>query len=210
VAARDAAEAAMDAAAVTASYAVLTAPFDGVVTERTADPGSMAGPGATLLTLDDSSAFHLEVALDEARASQAVVGETAEVLVNEAGNSASAWVSSRIAEVARMDPTAHSFIVKIELPGSPDLRSGLFRRARFSGPSRRVLTVPASAVVRRGQLTFVYAVDADGRVRLEPVSAGASSGDRIEVLAGLADGRQVVTSPPASLSDGARVTGARR
>ena len=71
------------------------------------------------------------------------------------------WIDGRVAEIARVDPASHSFLVKIDLPASAALRSGLFGRARFAGPARRALTVPASALVRRGQLTFVFVVDAE-------------------------------------------------
>jgi hypothetical protein len=65
-------------------------------------------------------------------------------------------------------------------------------------------------VVRRGQLTFVYTVDADGRARLQPVSPGAEADDRIEILAGIREGNRVIADPPAELSDGARVTEGHR
>ena len=81
-----------------------------------------------------------------------------------------------------------------------------FGRARFTGPARRALTVAQSAVVRRGQLAFVFVIDAVGVARLRAISPGAESGDLIEVLAGFAEGEAVVVSPPASLTDGRAVT----
>ena len=75
------------------------------------------------------------------------------------------------------------------------------------GRPRRALTVPTSALINRGQLTFVYLVDARGRARLRPISAGGVDADRSEVLAGLRDGDAIVTNPPPSLTDGARVAG---
>jgi multidrug efflux pump subunit AcrA (membrane-fusion protein) len=90
------------------------------------------------------------------------------------------------------------------------LRSGLFGRARLSEPARRALTVPASAIINRGQLTFVYIVDAEGRARLRPISVGSADRDRVEVLAGLREGEAIVTSPSPSLADGTRVTGERQ
>jgi hypothetical protein len=69
--------------------------------------------------------------------------------------------------------------------------------------------IPAAAAIRRGQLTFVYAVNAENRAILQPVSPGAETHDRLEVLAGIREGDRVVTDPPSSLSDGAPVTGAR-
>jgi multidrug efflux pump subunit AcrA (membrane-fusion protein) len=209
-AARDSAQAAADSAEVSTSYAVLSAPFDGVVAERHADAGSMAMPGAPLLTLEDASALRLETTVDEARAARVAAGQAVDVRLDNAADGASDWVGARVGEVARVDSASHNFLIKIDLPQTAAWRSGLFGRAQFAGPSRRVLAAPIAALVKRGQLTFVYLVDAEARARLRPISAGTADSDRVEVLAGLHDGDVVVTSPPASLLDGARVTGGRR
>jgi multidrug efflux pump subunit AcrA (membrane-fusion protein) len=208
-AARQAAQAASDAAAIAASYAVLAAPFDGLITERTADPGAMATPGLPLVTVEDATGFRLEVALDEARAAHVAPGQAARV---EIGDEASAnhWTGeARVSEIARVDPASHSFLIKLDLPNGPSLRSGLFGRARFAGPARQTLVIPASAAIRRGQLTFVYAVNAESRAILQPVSPGAETHDRLEVLAGIREGDRIVADPPSSLSDGTPVTGGR-
>jgi RND family efflux transporter MFP subunit len=202
---RDAAMAAADAAGVMSTYASVTAPFDGIVTERNAEAGSMATPGAPLLTLDDPTTYRLEVRLDEARAALVSSGTTVDVRLD----TGDATLAGRVSEVARVDPASHGFLVKIDLPATAGLRSGQFGRARFSGAPRHALTAPASAVVRRGQLTFVFVADADRRARLRPVSIGDTAGDRVEVLAGLRQGEPVVIAPEASLRDGAPIAGAR-
>jgi multidrug efflux pump subunit AcrA (membrane-fusion protein) len=210
-AAREAAQAASDAAAITASYAVLAAPFDGLVIERSADPGAMATPGLTLVTIEDATGFRLEVAVDEARAAHVAPGQAAHVQIGDAASSSKYWAGEgRVSEIARVDPASHSFLIKLDLPKGPSLRSGLFGRARFAGPTRQALVIPASAAIRRGQLTFVYAVNAEGRAVLQPISPGAETDDRIEVLAGIREGDRVVADPPPSLSDGTAVTGAGR
>lgn len=207
-AARQGARAAMQEAQIAASYTVLTAPFDGLITERTVDPGTMATPGAPLLTLEDPGTFRLEVRLDEARATQVALGQTADVIVADAAPGT--WRPAKVIEVARLDAASHGFVVKIELPDAVLVRSGQFARARFKGPVRRTLTVPAAALVRRGQLTFLFVSEADNVARLRPISAGALAGDRVEVLAGVHDADRVVTNPPPSLSDGSRIVGDRR
>jgi hypothetical protein len=80
----------------------------------------------------------------------------------------------------------------------------MFGRAQFSTQSRRALTVPAGALVRRGQVTSVFVVDQDvARLRLVNVSG-------TEVLAGLSAGEVVVVTPPPGVTDGRRVrTGTR-
>jgi RND family efflux transporter MFP subunit len=208
-AARDEAQAAVEAARVATSYAILSAPFDGLITERFADPGSMAQPGASLLTIEDPGSFRLEVPMDEARTGQIAVGARAGIRVGSEDRDGS-WTAGRVSEIARVDPAAHSFVVKIDLPGGSNLHSGVFGRARFDGPPTQALTIPAAGAIRRGQLTFAYTVDSESRARLQPISPGKVVGDRVEVLAGLREGEPVVVNPPPSLSDGARVAGDRR
>ena len=199
---RDAAKAAADAAAVSATYATLTAPFDGIVTERSAEPGSMATPGSSLLTLEDPTTYRLEVRLDGTRAAQVTPGREARIQLDDRDAS----MTGRVVEIARVDPMSHTFLVKLDLPAGLTVRSGQFGRATFAGPLRRALTLPASALVRRGQLTFVFVLGADEHAHLQPVSIGAVAGDRVEVLAGVRQNERVVTSPEPSLADGRAVT----
>jgi RND family efflux transporter MFP subunit len=207
-AALEATRAAAESATVAESYSRLAAPFAGVIAERLVDPGVVAAPGTPLLILEDPRAFHLAVRLDEARAARVVRGQTADVHLD--GDEGGEWRAGRVVEIARVDPARHAFQVKVELPADAVLRSGLFGRARFAHGSRRALTVPAAALIERGQLTFVFVADAEGRARLRPVAIGRAADDRREVLAGLADGDLVVIAPPPSLADGAPLAAERR
>ena len=198
---REAAKAAADAAAVTATYATLTAPFDGIVTERSAEPGSMAAPGASLLTLEDPTTYRLEVRIDDTRAAQLARRGDAGIQLDDRDES----TTGRIVEIARVDPMSHTFLVKLDLPPGLTVRSGQFGRATFTGQPRRALTIPTSALVRRGQLTFVFVLGSDQRAHLQPISIGAVAGDRVEVLAGVRQNDRVVTSPEPSLADGTAV-----
>jgi RND family efflux transporter MFP subunit len=212
-AARDAARASSQAAIVAATYAVLSAPFDGVITERRAEPGSMAAPGIPLLVLEDASAYRLEVQIDESRAGSIAVGHAPSVRINGAPDDTAdtaPWMAGRVSEIARVDPASHSFIVKVDLPPSRAWRSGAFGRARFATGRRQALVVPSTALIRRGQLTFVYLVDAGERARLRAVSIGTVGASQTEVLAGLQRGDVVVNVPPVTLADGARVVGVAR
>lgn len=197
-----AAGAASDGAKVASTYASIAAPFDGLVAARHVDPGTVAAPGMPLLTLEDTGTFHLEVRLDDARAALVAVNQPAQVRLDSAGQDAERWTAGQVVEIARLDPASHSFMAKVELPPGASLRSGLFGRARFGGPSRQALAVPASAVVRRGQLSLVF-VAADGVARLRAVTTGPTAADHVEILAGLSSGESVVITPPASLADGA-------
>jgi hypothetical protein len=109
-------------------------------------------------------------------------------------------VEGTVDEISRaVDADARALLVKIALPGIQGLRSGEFGKARFRGPTRPALTIPPSAIVRRGQLASVFVADAGvARVRLVDVREG-------EVLAGLAEAEVVILSPPAGLADGDRI-----
>jgi len=202
----EAARSAAEAGETVAAYGVLTAPFDAVVAERRVDPGSMATPGTPLLVLEEPGALRLEVQLDAARASAVRTGMAVGVRADADGVEAP-WVDGRVSEIARVDAASHSFAVKIDVEAPSDWRSGWFGRARFAVSTRQALTMPADALVRRGQLTMSFVVASDGVARLRAIRIGDSREGRIEVLSGLAAGDTVVVDPPAELEDGRRVTG---
>jgi len=204
-----AARAGAEAARVSVAYTILTAPFSGIVAEKRVEAGNMASPGVPLLTVEDTRAFRLDVRLDESRLDWIAPGAPVEVLLDPppAAGAGSAPLKGTVAEIERtLDPGGHTFLVKIDLPPDARLRSGLFGRARFRGPSRRALAIPASSVLQRGQLTAVFVVDAEGHARFRPITTGETAGGRVEVLAGLEAGTTIVVKPPADLRDGARIT----
>jgi multidrug efflux pump subunit AcrA (membrane-fusion protein) len=197
----DSAAAGASAADVAASYATLTAPFDGIVTEKSVDPGNMASPGLPLVTVEDDRAFRLEVRLDESRAAFVHAGDEVRVRLDGAPDAA-----GRVAVVERMlDPGSHDFLVKIDLPSGTPLRSGMYARAIFRGAARHGLAVPEAAIVRRGQLSSVFVVDADNHARLRLVNASEPADGRVEIRAGVRAGERVVLSPPPALADGSPV-----
>jgi len=102
-----------------------------------------------------------------------------------------------------LDPQSRSYLVKITL-ACAGLRSGMFGRAIFSTGTKKVLAIPAGALVTRGQLQSVFVVE-DGSAHSRLVTLGGRLGDFVEVLSGVNAGESVVTSPPAALSDGAKV-----
>ena len=93
------------------------------------------------------------------------------------------------------DPASRAFLVKIDLPTDPRLRSGLFGRARFSRGERQALLIPRTAVVERGQLQGVFVLDQNKIASLRYVTLGKSSGSEIEVLTGLRGGEWLVAKP---------------
>ena len=162
------ARATRDQASATESFTRVTAPFDGMVTEKIVEPGNMAAPGTPLLHLEDTRAFRLEVRVDESRVGQIHNGDGVPVFLGGGTTS----ITGTVVEISRaVDADARAFLVKIALPDAPGRRSGEFGKARFRGTPRRALTIPPSAIVRHGQLSAVFVIDKDvARVRLVNLS----------------------------------------
>jgi RND family efflux transporter MFP subunit len=194
------ARAAGEAAGAAASFALITAPFDGVVTEKMVEPGNMAAPGTPLMRLEDTRGFRLDVRVDESRIGQISPGAAVPVSIDSGADGATTTIEGTVAEIGHaIDADARAFLVKITLPDASSLRSGTFGRAQFSGRARRALTVPAGALVRRGQMTSVFVVEKGiARVRLVNVRG-------TEVLAGLSEGDVVIVAVPPTVTDGRRV-----
>ncbi|MGB9604914.1 MAG: efflux RND transporter periplasmic adaptor subunit, partial [Bryobacteraceae bacterium] len=174
------AEQAVKAASVMRSYAEIRAPFDGLVTEKNVEPGNLAAPGAPLLTIEQEARYRLEVAVEESRVEMVRAGQPVRVQVDALGRE----LNGRVEEIVpAVDAAARSFTVKIDLPPAAGLRSGLFGRAHFDSGQRRALAVPGTAVIERGQLAWVFAVE-HGQARTRLVTVGARRNGRVEILSG--------------------------
>jgi multidrug efflux pump subunit AcrA (membrane-fusion protein) len=162
------------AASVAASYAVITAPFDGVVSEKLVEPGNMAAPGAPLISVEDTRGFRLEVRVDESRT--ALITEAAQVgvfLDSTAGGSGPPSLAGRVAEVSR---TIDS-LARLRCKDRPARRRtkplGHVRRAWSAGRApdadrRRLSHRPARAAhigLRRGRRQPRAATPGDNRHR---------------------------------------------
>ncbi len=183
------------------SYTRIEAPFAGLITVRSVEPGALATPGAPLLTVEREGSYRLEVSVEESRLPLIRVGQPVSVSLDALGRSMEARVSEIIPSV---DAAARAYVVKIDLPAAPLVRSGLFGRAAFQLGTRKARSVPVAAVVERGQLQSVMVVE-EGMVRTRLVTLGERRASAVEVLSGLADGEKVVAPLPSSLADGARV-----
>jgi len=200
------AEAEVQAAKVTRGYAVLAAPFAGIISEKRVDPGNLAMPGQPLFTVEQAGDFRLEATVEESKIAAIKLGDAARVSIEALGAS----VDGRVSEIVpAVEASSRSFVVKIDLPNSLkavplELRSGLFGRATFRGGRREAIAVPEGAVLHDGQLASVFVVDGDvARQRL--ITLGAKSGELIEVLSGLNDGDRLIVNRPAGLHDGTPV-----
>jgi RND family efflux transporter MFP subunit len=186
---------------VTRSYAEITAPFAGVVTAKSADPGTLALLGAPLLTIEREGAYRLEASVEESRMAAIRVGQPVSVTLDGMNRTLDARVSEIVPAV---DAASRSYTVKIDLPLAPALRSGAFGRAMFQLGSRSPLAIPAAAVTERGQLQSVLVAE-NGVAHNRLITTGQKNKDQVEVLSGLTAGENVIFPVLRDLIDGARV-----
>jgi len=197
------AKANLSAAQAMLGYAEIRTPISGFVTAKRVEAGDMAGPGAPLFTVEDLSRIKVIVQVPEAQVVGVAAGQAARVRVDVLDEEREARVD-RVAPAG--DPLSRTFEVQLLLD-NPDerIKSGMFVRAKLGRGARPALLTPQSAVVRRGALTGLFIVDADGAARLRWVRLGRDRDGQVEVISGLAPGERFVVSPPASLTDGAPV-----
>ncbi len=200
----DAARAGGEAASVNASFAHVTAPFDGIVTETFVDRGQLVTPGTPIARVDDTRSYQVVLRVDESRATVVPVGATLDVICD--GAQAAVVHKGRVIEVGRATVVdSRTVVVKVALEAGDGVRAGGFARVRLPDGPRTAFMVPASAVRQSGQLSTVFTVES-GRARVRLVRLGRTAGRDIEVLAGVANLDVMIVNPPAALRDGAPVT----
>jgi RND family efflux transporter MFP subunit len=165
-------------------YAVVRAPFAGMVTQRFVDRGAFAAPGAPLVTVQDNSS--LRIAATVAPEVAAGVKRGATVMATVEGVEATALVEGVVPTAGGSLYTINAIVKNRE--GA--LLAGGASRLRVGTGERLVRLVPSSSVRREGDLTGVT-VRSGGVTTTRWIRTGAQFGDRVEVLAGLAVGDTV-------------------
>ena len=187
------ARAALNQARASLGYTRIRAPFNGVVTHKNVDSGTLASPGMPIFTVEDMRRYQLEVSVNESDLWCIRPGGQVSVAIDALGNTE---LKGRVVEIVpAADPVSRTFLVKIDLPPDTRLRSGLFGRAKFSRGKQQALLIPRSAVVERGQLQGVFVLDQNKVANLRYVTLGKSSGSEIQVLSGLQGGEWFVANP---------------
>lgn len=187
------AKAALQQARTALAYTHIVAPFDGLVTEKKADIGTLASPGLPIFTIEDLRRYRLETSVNETDLRYVRQGQQVSVVIDALGDRE---LKGKVVEIVpAADPASRSFLVKVELPSDPALRSGLFGRAQFARGERSALLIPRTAVVERGQLQGIYVLDPNRIAGLRYITLGKPSAQQIEVLAGLQTGEMLIVDP---------------
>ncbi len=182
------AKAGLKEAEIYEGFTRITSPVRGVVTEKKTDLGSMAVPGMPLFTIEDNSAYRIDVNGDESLAGRIRTGMDASVFIGALNRE----LKGRITEVVpSVNPASRSFLIKIAIRGK-GLRNGFYGKVSIPIGKREALLVPGNAVVERGQLIGVYTVDSSSVITYRLVKIGRTYGEKVEVLSGLNPGEKVV------------------
>ncbi len=185
------------------AYAVVRAPFDGVITRRNVDPGDLAVPGRPLFTLVTSGTLKVVAELPARSAGTLSVGDPVGVRVDG---------EVRAAHIDRVVPAlgdgSRTFRVEAVLDGgSGQIIPGTYARLEVQHQDAGPRWIPTDAIVSRGQLTGVFSLEAD-TLRLRWVRLGQTRDDGVELLAGPAGDLTVVRNPGPELTDGRPVSAA--
>jgi RND family efflux transporter MFP subunit len=187
-------------------YLTITAPFDGVVTDRFAHPGALAGPGADtpLLVIQQVAHLRLVVPVPEEDVGGVAAGASVPFRVPAYPERKYTGTVARIAHV--LDPKTRTMPVELDVfnrDGS--LAPGMY--PTVSWPVRRsnpALFVPRTSVVTTTERTFVIR-NQNGRAEWVDVKKGAADGDLIEVIGNLHAGDMVVRRGTDELREGAAI-----
>jgi RND family efflux transporter MFP subunit len=187
------------------AYQRVVAPFDGVITQRAVDVGSLVQAGSTFMfTLMHSHIIRVQVFVPQDQAFGLAPGVKAVVRVPEMPDRTFPGEVTRIADA--LQPGTRTLLTEIDVP-NPDgaLSPGIYCTVELQIP-RKVpsLMVPANAIIFNNGGLQVAVVE-DGVVHLRTITVARDFGTQVEVRDGVKAGDQVVLNPTVDLTDGRHV-----
>jgi RND family efflux transporter MFP subunit len=192
------------------SYTRITAPFDGVVTRRYADPGALIQAGTTsdtqslpLVRVSDNYRLRLDFPITVDYVKDIQMGDPVEVKVESLDQAFTGKISRFTHDV---NEDTRTMTTEIEVP-NPDLKldPGMYATVTLKVEKRlQVLAVPVEAVVG-GATPGVYVINRDDQIEERPVKLGLETPDAYEVLSGLQEGDLVVIGDHSKFQTGQKV-----
>jgi RND family efflux transporter MFP subunit len=187
------------------AYQRVVAPFDGVVTHRYIDNGSLVQSGSTMMfTMMRSNVIRIQLYVPQDEAFGVEPGVQAAVHVPEIPNRSFPGTVTRIARA--LQPASRTLLTEIDVP-NPDgvLSPGIYCIVDLHIPRKTPsFVVPADAIVFNETGLHVAVVE-NGTVHLQKISIARDFGKEVEVQQGLKVGDQVVLNPMVDLAEGSKV-----
>jgi RND family efflux transporter MFP subunit len=190
------------------NYTTISAPFDGVVTKRYANEGSMIQAGTAsqtqampIVQLSQNNLLRLILPAPESAVSQVHVGEAVDVRVTSLGQT----FPGRVARFAdKIQPSTRTMDTEVDVPNpSLALIPGMYAEVNLRVNERHnALAVPLDAVDRSGTSPRVYTVTSGGEVHIVPVTLGLENDRLVEIKSGLQEGDVLVVGRRGGLKDG--------
>jgi RND family efflux transporter MFP subunit len=188
------------------SFKKLTAPFDGVVTARKVDVGALVHGSETnateLFEVSDVHELRIYVDAPQAFAAQLHAGMTAKLKLSQYPDRTFDAVLAATSDA--ISRKSRSLLVELHLDNKDSLlQPGSFVEVHFAlPPDKNVLSLPASALIFRGEKLQVAIVGPDDKIALKPIELGRDLGTEVEVISGLSPTDKVVRNPSDSIGNG--------
>jgi RND family efflux transporter MFP subunit len=189
-------------------YASVVAPFDGVITQRNVDVGSLvqgnAASGTFMFEIQQKNVIRVWVYVPQDAAFGVAPGVDAVVRVPELPEREFAGKVTRIADA--LQSGTRTLLTEVDLP-NPDgtLSAGIYCTVELKIPRRTAsFVVPADAIIFNSNGVQV-AVVAKDKAEIRKVRVTRDQGTQVEVDAGVQAGDQVILNPPVNLVDGSKV-----
>ena len=192
------------------SFKNVYAPFSGVLTRRTVDPGALinAGAGATGKELFDIARVDLlrvYVSVPQAYAPTMKAGMKAAITLQEFPGQKFLGTIARTADA--IDPSTRTLLTEVDVPNKDGkLLPGSFGQVHFAtGTSVPRITIPVNSMIFRSEGPRIAVVDNNGKVGFHPITIGRDFGATLEILGGVVQNDQIIINPSDSLEEGQQV-----
>jgi RND family efflux transporter MFP subunit len=192
-------------------YTRITAPFDGVITRRFADPGALIQAGTSsdtqslpLVRVSDNYLLRLDFPVDVDFVQDIHTGDPVNVQVESLGGKTFAGTVTRFTR--DVDDNTRKMIAEIEVP-NPNLEidPGMYATVSLAVENHtNALAIPTEAVVA-GANPSVYTVNSNGEIEQRPIQVGLETANQYEVLSGLQEGDLVVVGNHSDIQAGQKV-----
>jgi RND family efflux transporter MFP subunit len=193
-------------------YAVITAPFTGVITKRYANSGSLIQAGTSSQTqampvvrLSENGLLRLDLPVPESDVPLVQLGEQVDVKVTALHRAFPGKVA-RFED--RVDESTRTMKTEVDVPNQDFvLVPGMYAEVDLITDQRRnVISVPVEAVEGAGDSAAVYTIQSSGAIRIVPIRLGVETARQVEIRAGdLREGDTVIVGSRSGLKAGSKV-----
>jgi membrane fusion protein, multidrug efflux system len=175
------------------NFHLIKAPYDGVISALPVTLGDMATPGKTLLTVYDTNALRVTVAIPQSIVTmmENISTSTAIVTIDDRE-----MTISNIHILPAADQATHTRTVRLNLPQNlTNIAPGMHVTVSFPINNITKISIPISALVKHTEMTGVYVMSQSGEPLLRQLRLGETFGDQVEVLSGLSIGEKIAIEP---------------